>query len=153
MLAIRREAVPAFRERVIDESRRLFDRMRASSADPVHWGRVQWNRFAASRNLDKRWMAGPHFAKGYADQVAIVVAMMALRLRYRVLERRFNWVTPELSGPAGPTILHYLSARYPIDRARLLDGDWSDDYADSDDPGRQALAALVEEYRAERRSA
>jgi len=153
VVILRGSALTEFRDLVIHYSQRLYQQMRAGRGSPGHWARVQWNRFVSKRSTTQPLIVKPFFHKGYADQVAIVLAMLQLRLRYDVLSHAFNWrderFVADTESDTDIRILHYLSAYYPIDRNGLFDGDWVDSYAESPKPGRAALANLVRAYRTE----
>lgn len=155
VIALRGTWLDLFRRAVIDYSHELFESMRAGGGHPVQWARVQWNRVMSRRPATERFIAAPFFHKGYADQIAIVLAMMKLRLRYRILPREYNWLDERFdpSEPDPIRIFHYLGAYYPIDRERLFDGDWIDEFKSSAKRGRRTLAELASECAEESRIA
>ena len=84
------------------------------------------------------------YAYWVAEQLAVAFSLTANEVAYEGLDRVYNWEHAE--SPTGrdyPAVFHYLKGRHDMDRARLFDGLWLDDYAHGDSAPRQRLAALA----------
>lgn len=143
---VRTAHLRAFRERVLELTFELFAAMSAGSPNPLHWLRIQWNRAHYKRRPG--WVLKPYFPKFYSDQMAIGLAAASLGLKLGILPRAFNWYYDvEGQGETRPLrVFHYAQAHYPLERARLLDGAWAEEYAASNQPGKVGLAGLWREH-------
>lgn len=133
---------------VVDLAGRLFDRMRASGAGPMHWARIQWNRRVWRTPWADRLVIPPFLTKYYAEQTALGAAAIAMGLPILPLAQIYNWHLPDHgAGPSDPIrILHYMNSLFPIDRDELFSGAWIAPYESSACPGKRALADLVRAY-------
>jgi len=87
----------------------------------------------------------------YSEQIALVLTVLKLRIPYRVWPHAWNWRSPGMNqGEESPIrILHYLRSRFPVDRNNFTHGAWVEEFAASENPGRRALANLMQRYRNE----
>ena len=147
---VRGSQVLALRERVVALTLELFKSMRASSVNPLHWARVQWNRQVYKSRRAKRLVIEPYFPKFYSDQMAIAIAAASLGWKVGNLPRSYNWIfdSPEQGENYPIRVLHYVNAMYPLERGALLEGEWAGRYAVSGEPGKAALAEVWRQYRA-----
>jgi hypothetical protein len=145
---VRTQHLPAFRQRVLDLTFELFDAMRASSLNPIHWARVQWNRRVYKTSRAEALVLKPFYPKFYSDQMAIALAGASLGIGVGNLPRAFNWMSDSPGqGENYPIrVLHYVGYFYQLDRANLLRGDWADEYERSGHPGKLALASAYRAY-------
>lgn len=150
VFAVRSSRLPEFRPVYEDLTRRLFDQMK-SGPHPWRWLRNRWNRKVCKTRWADRLVIGPFFTRYYAEQVALAAAVLKLRLPYRVLPNSCNWKLPDTGhGEESPVrILHYLQSRHPLDRGRLFEGEWIDQYARDPWEGRRELARLVRDFTAQ----
>lgn len=149
VFCIRSAHLPEFRRRYESLTRALFEEMK-SGWNPLRWARIKWNRRVCKSAHADTLVIGPFFTRYYAEQVALAVTVLGMRLPYRVLPGAYNWKLPDTGhGEESPIrILHYLQSRHPIDRARLFTGEWVDDYATDKWEGRRELARLVRAFAA-----
>lgn len=147
--ALRGKYVERFREKVIPWSAELHERMRLSYRHPLEWIRLQWNRFWCEKRMGEGLVIGPYFSKCYGDQIALVATVLSLGLRYRVWPCAYNWT----SGGRGHgedlpiRILHYLSARFPIDRDDLFHLQGVGNCCANTEEGERALVAIIEDCK------
>src|SRR5690606_9005209 len=148
VVLLRGRILQRFRDEVVTLTERAFDRMRTDPRRPVHSLRLQCNRIIDRLHLPVAMLLGDHYSRHNADQIALLAACFRLGLQFEVLPHAYTWRLPDAAqGEDGPMrILHYLRGLYSFDRARLFDGDWLDEYARSDHPGRRALAEIVREF-------
>lgn len=146
---VRGPQVGVFRERVVALTLELFDAMRASSVNPLHWARIHWNRRVYKSSKAGRLVMPPYFPKFYSDQLALAIAAASLGWEIGNLPRAFNWMSDSPMQGAGEPIrvLHYVNSLYPLDKRTLLEGAWAAGYAASGEGGRVALAEVWSEYR------
>ncbi len=147
----RAQHLALFRDEIITQSVPIRNDMRIGGSFDVWRGvRNSWTRFAEKRKSLHPWIIEPYHARNYSDQIVLPVILFKHGLQYEILPHCYNWRSPDAGqGEDSPVrILHYLHARFPIDRASLFDptSDWLAEYHESTNPGRQALANLVTEY-------
>ncbi|MFW5653652.1 MAG: hypothetical protein ACOC0P_06360 [Planctomycetota bacterium] len=137
-------------DRIVPLSLELHEQMKTSIRRPLKWARIHWNRRIWDHPRLHHLIIGPWYGRVYSEQIALVLAVLGLRIPYRVWPHIWNWRAPDMQqGPESPIrILHYLRSRYPVDKEQFFDGPWIADYAASDHPGRQALAGVMQEYHA-----
>jgi len=151
VIALRADHAPAFQRCVLDLTAALYREMSTSLSRPIHSLRLRWNRKVCKRADADRLVLGPFFTKFYAEQVGMSATILKLGLRYSVWPHAWNWRAPASGhGEDSPIrILHYLGARYPIDRARMLDDDVVAQaaLAHRDHPGWNALGSTLRAFR------
>jgi len=137
-----------FRDQIVPLGEELRRWMRAGGGGPIKWLRNQWNRIVADRPSLSRLVISPYFPRNAGDQLAIPILVLKHHLNYNVLPHAYNWRMPDAGqGEDDPIrILHYLGARFPINRGHLFDSPWIDEYARSSNPGERELAKLVGEF-------
>jgi len=150
VFAVRSSRLPEFRRTYERLTLTLFEEMK-SGWNPLRWARTKWNRRVCKSPLADSLVIGPFFTRFYAEQVALAISVLGLRLRYRVLPNAYNWKLPDTGhGEESPVrTLHYLQSRHPLDRANLFEGDWIDAYAQDPWEGRRELSRLVKGFVAE----
>lgn len=156
VMFMHRDVLGLFRREMPEFSHALFHALSAGrSLNPLHWLRMHWNKRAWKWRDPQRWVVGPYYPKIHSQQIAWDLLILRHRMPYRVWPHIYNWRHPGTGhGPETPIrILHYLGSRYPIDRARLFDGAWIQDYAASDHAGQRALSRMVQAFNADRDAA
>lgn len=148
MLIMSSHAFPRYRDEIVSLGEQLRNDMRMGGGGPIRWIRNTWNKVAAERPWMHRYIIKPFYPRNSGDQVAIPVLMLKHRMRWEVLPHAYNWRFEHSGqGEDDPIrFLHYLGAEFPIDRERLFDGPWIDEYRRSPNPGARALAGLVDDY-------
>lgn len=151
VIALRAAHAPAFQRCVLDLTAALYREMSTSLTRPIHSLRLRWNRKVCKRRDADRLVLGSFFTKFYAEQVGMSATILKLGLRYSVWPHAWNWRAPGSGhGEDSPIrILHYLGARYPIDRAHMLDDDAIAQaaLAHGDHPGWSALGSALRAWR------
>ena len=130
----------------------VMRRGRATSPNPLHWAKTQWNRRVWKGAWKDRLVIPPWYPRNHAGQIALPIALLRLGVEMGVLPHAYNWRMPGLGqGEDDPIrILHYCGHhRFPFDRAEVLSGDYVDGFARSGEPGRVALAEAVRAYASE----
>ena len=94
------------------------------------------------------WIFNSRYPLWITDQMGLALALIKHKIPYEILERKFNWTNQDfLSDGSAPSIFHYMKGLYTIDRANLFNGDWIEEYLNSDSATKQALATLVVDIR------
>jgi hypothetical protein len=86
------------------------------------------------------------YAYWVAEQLAVAFSLTANEVTYERLDAVYNW--EHVDSPRErdcPAVFHYLKGRHTIDRARLFNGPWLDEYAKGDSAPRRRLASLATE--------
>ena len=72
---------------------------------------------------------------------------MKHKIQYNILNNNFNYNQSKLlSNGKLPSVFHYMNGIYPIDREHLFEGDWIEEYINSESPVKQSLAKLAVSY-------
>jgi len=110
--------------------------------------RQKWNERVVKTRLRNQLIIPPFYPVFFSDQVTLEIVILKLRLNFELLPHAYNFRKVNLKqGEELPIhILHYIKYRYDFDRTEMFTGKWIDQYAQSDDPGAQALSQLVQEY-------
>ncbi len=147
----RAQHLSLFRDQLLPLVTPIRNDMRlGGSPNPLRFLRNLWNRAIEKRPALHHLILSPYHAKNYADQIVQPVLIFKHDLNYHILPHAYNWRSPDAKqGESTPVrILHYLHARYPIDRDHLFNpnADWLRQYSDSNNPGQNALAKLIHDY-------
>jgi len=147
--ALRGKYVARFREKVIPWSAELHERMRLRGKGVSERVRLQWNRFWSEKRVGEGLVSEPYFSKCYGDQIALVAAVLSLGLRYRVWPCAYNWTSGGRGhGEDSPIrILHYLSARFGIDRDDLFNLQAVGNGCANTEEGERVLLTIIEECK------
>lgn len=146
---IRGSHAEKFQARELELTFKIFAAMRASSLNPLHWAKVQWNRKVYKSKYASRLVIQPFVPKFYSEQIAIGLAAVSLGLKIGNLPRAYDWMcdSPTQGENYPIRVLHYVQSMYPLDKATLLQGAWAPGYAASGEPGKVALAETWNRYR------
>jgi len=91
---------------------------------------------------------GPYCPLWCTEQVGLAAAILRNRVPYELLPDRCVWNRPFYPDDGiAPPLFHYMRGIYPIDRNRLFDGAWVNQYRDDPQPMKRQLAELVIECR------
>jgi len=143
--------LPLFRDEIVPLVEPIRNDMRlGGSSNPLHYLRNLWNRFIEKRQSLHSLIIPPYHSKNYADQIALPILIFKNNLNYHILPHVYNWRSPDANqGENIPIrIMHYLHARFPIDRNNLFqpDSPWIMQYRKSTNPGQNELAKLIDQY-------
>lgn len=111
----------------------------------------QWVRKAARHSLPKNVI---YYPNGQTEQMGLALAVIKHRIPFEMLDKKFNWTSQNLM-PNGtlPAVLHYMSGIYnDIEREHLFEGNWIEEYLNSDYPTKKALANIINSYNFESQS-
>jgi len=149
VVAVRGSCVKAFRETLVPMTQALYTRARRWHPHPLLLLKRFWNSRVDRTPWADDLCLGPFFRQRYADQVALMATFLKLRLRYTVLPHCFNWRARDMGhGEELPIrLLHYFKPALGVPLDQLFNPDWIPAYRQSDNPGRQALAEIVTQYR------
>lgn len=92
-----------------------------------------------------------YYSESVTEQMGLALALMKNRIPLGIMDRKFNWTSPK-SMPNGnlPSVFHYMRGLYrDIDREHLFEGDWIEEYLNSDSPTKKALANIINDYNFE----
>ena len=98
----------------------------------------------------ENWISATKYPLWITEQMGLALALIKHKIPYEILDRQFNWTGQNFKSKNSlPRIFHYMKGLYPIDRANLFEGDWIEEYLNSDSSTKQALANLVNSYTLE----
>lgn len=148
VIALRATRARAFQQTVLEMTRSLYREMSTSLSRPFNSLRLRWNRKVCKTRHADQLVIGPFFTKFYAEQVGMSASILRLGLRYSVWPHAWNWRVPDSGhGEDSPIrILHYLGARYRIDREHMLE-EGVPHQGEGEHAGWQALRSAIEEYQ------
>ena len=138
VLVLTKEVVITIRDDVIKIAYDLYRRRQL--------GGIKNYDFAAFEN----WMFNTKYPLWMTEQIGLALGLIKHQIPYEILKRKFNWTNQEfLFDNSAPSIFHYMKGLYTIDKANLFNGDWIEEYSNSDSATKQALASLVKSYKLE----
>ena len=92
----------------------------------------------------ENWISSTKYPLWMTEQMGLSLALIKHKIPYEILDRKFNYTAQNLmSDRSLPRIFHYMKGIYPIDRTNLFEGDWIEEYLNSNSPTKKALANLV----------
>lgn len=147
VIAIKSDRLPEVRQALVDTSLQLYARARRLHPNPVQLLRRFWNSRWDRTSRGERASLGWFFRQRFADQVAITVVAARLGLRLAVLPHAFNWRGTGMNhGDETPRILHYFRPAFGLPVERVLEPSWIPAYSRDANPGKRALARVIEAF-------
>jgi hypothetical protein len=158
VLVMTNKAVLAIRNDVIRISYDLYQKRNLYSFSLKNYLNVIASQFIQHSGAIGQIIKKTQFIKGsvtyyplwLTEQMALAIALMKHKISYEILDTTYNYI-----GDASdikevyPKIFHYLKGLYKIDRKNLLTGSWIEEYSNSTNPQKKALACLINEYNFE----
>ncbi len=138
VMVLTKEVVTTIRDDIIKISYDLYQKRQL--------GGIKNKDFASFEN----WISNTQYPLWMTEQMGLSLGLIKHQITYEILDWKFNWTNQEFPFNGSiPRIFHYMKGIYPIKRANLFEGDWIEEYLNSDSDSKQALANLVKSYKLE----